>query len=450
MAREVRYCTTSDGVRIAYCAEGEGPAILVCPFFVESFSLTHLLPEYEGIMQRLGRGRRLVRYDMRGTGLSEREVSDFSIGALTRDIEAVATAAPVDGFILYGWGASGARAIAYAAEHPEKVTALVLYSTFARPTDVMSREQAVAFAQLAATNWHIAAQSLADLSGRAEYADVNLRGARLTEQSATGEMAGRMMVAGQDGGGDVSRMLPRVTMPTLIIQWRETQLFTPASAQTIAAGIPNSRLVMLEGSTNWLGENSASAIGDEVDEFLEPGSRPAKLENAAERVGSSSGMAVIMFADIVDSTAMTERIGDAAFRERARTLDEAMRQAIVGSGGTAIDGKLLGDGVLAVFTSARQAIDAAALCREASSSMGLQLHLGVHAGDVIREDGNVFGGAVNIASRICGLCEPGQILVSDIVRGLARTSAGVTFEDRGEHALKGIQEPVRLYAVSSP
>ena len=151
--------------------------------------------------------------------------------------------------------------------------------------------------------------------------------------------------------------------------------------------------------------------------------------------------------DIADSTALTERMGDAAFRAKARELDEALRAAIRERGGTPVEGKLLGDGVLAVFTSAREAIEAALACGHAGRDAGLPLHLGIHAGDVIREDNNVYGGAVNIASRIAGLSAAGEVLVSETVRSLARTSAGLTFEDRGEQSLKGVGEAVRVWAV---
>src|SRR6058998_2262622 len=144
---------------------------------------------------------------------------------------------------------------------------------------------------------------------------------------------------------------------------------------------------------------------------------------------------------------LTERLGDTAFRQKARDLDAALRTVIREHAGTAIEGKLLGDGVLAVFGSARQAIEAALACGGAGSHAGLHLHLGLHAGDVIREDNNVYGGAVNIASRISGLAAPGEVLVSETVRSLARTSAGVRFEDRGEQSLKGVGEPVRVWAV---
>jgi class 3 adenylate cyclase len=164
-------------------------------------------------------------------------------------------------------------------------------------------------------------------------------------------------------------------------------------------------------------------------------------------ISDAHGMAVILFTDIVDSTALTERIGDAAFRTNARDLDVELRRIIADAGGTTIDAKTLGDGVLATFPAASQAIQAALACGAAGEMQGLPLHLGLHAGDVIREEGNVFGGAVNIAARISALSAPGEVLVSDTVRSLARTSAGVVFEDRGEHALKGVADAQRVYAV---
>jgi class 3 adenylate cyclase len=140
-------------------------------------------------------------------------------------------------------------------------------------------------------------------------------------------------------------------------------------------------------------------------------------------------------------------MGDAAFREKARALDGALRRAISSNGGTAIEGKLLGDGVLATFGAAREAIACAQACHAAGSSVGLPLRVGIHAGDVIRESNNVYGGAVNIASRVAGEAAAGETLVSATVRDLARTSAGVSFEDRGERELKGVSEPVRVWAV---
>jgi class 3 adenylate cyclase len=156
---------------------------------------------------------------------------------------------------------------------------------------------------------------------------------------------------------------------------------------------------------------------------------------------------VILFADIVDSIPHTERLGDAGFRQRARELDVLLRAHIREHRGTVVDGKLVGDGVLATFPSARGAIMCALRCGALSASVELELHLGLHAGDVLRDGNNIYGGAVNIASRISAATKPGEILVSDTIRGLARTSAAVAFEERGEYVLKGIDEPMRLFTV---
>ncbi len=162
------------------------------------------------------------------------------------------------------------------------------------------------------------------------------------------------------------------------------------------------------------------------------------------------GTVIILFVDIAESTALTEQLGDAAFRAKASALDAALRQTIIHFGGVPVEGKVLGDGVMALFRSARQAIECASHCRADGGEHGLHLHLGIHAGDVIREGTTVYGGAVNIAQRVTDKSAPGQILVSDTVRGLARTSADVAFRDRGAHALKGVADTVRLFEVCAP
>jgi class 3 adenylate cyclase len=243
---------------------------------------------------------------------------------------------------------------------------------------------------------------------------------------------------------DVGNLLAQVSQPTLVL--RHEPFFVPARCcQRVAAKIPGAQFLQYSDPTF---VQQVELIRDFV------GAPAPRLPPAPGRVSQAipSGTAIILFADIVDSTALTERLGDAAFRDKARDLDGALRSIIREHAGTPIEGKLLGDGVLAVFTSARQAIEAALACGRAGDEGGLPLHLGLHAGDVIREadaDGraNVYGGAVNIASRISGLSAPGEVLVSETVRSLARTSAGVSFEDRGEQALKGVGEEVRVWAV---
>jgi len=234
---------------------------------------------------------------------------------------------------------------------------------------------------------------------------------------------------------DETELLPQISAPTLVLHNKNNRLTPLAAGQRIAAAIPGARFSTFDDPTCVASEEIVNSFLAEVVGEPEPAEGPP------------SGMTAILFADIADSTGLTERLGDGAFRARARDLDGVLRDVIRKHAGTAIEGKLLGDGVLAVFTSARQAIEAALACGEAGNRKGLPLHLGLHAGDVIREDNNVYGGAVNIASRISGLSAPGEVLVSDTVRSLARTSAGVSFEHRGKQALKGVGEAVRVWGV---
>jgi class 3 adenylate cyclase len=240
---------------------------------------------------------------------------------------------------------------------------------------------------------------------------------------------------------DVTDLLPKIKSPTLVLHRRGIRGMTADASPRLASQIPNARLLVFEGESHMPFVGDMESVASAIDEFLGEG------EEAAATPELPEGMAVILFADIVESTALTEEMGDAAFREKARDLDTSLRAIIRECSGTPVEGKVLGDGVLAVFTSARQAIECALRCGAAGDSVELQLHLGIHAGDVIREGNNVYGGAVNIAARIAGASAPGEVLVSDTVRGLARTSAGVGFEDRGEQTLKGIAEPQRLFAV---
>jgi class 3 adenylate cyclase len=246
---------------------------------------------------------------------------------------------------------------------------------------------------------------------------------------------------------DLAPIFPLLTTPVLILHRKDSQIWDLTQVRAVASLIPGARLVTLDGD--------AGAVYWDHEQFIAVLYEFLGIEQETNVAVLPSGTAIILFTDIADSTALTEKLGDAAFRDASRKLDASLRMVITGAGGSAVEGKLLGDGVMAIFPSARQAIDAALACVELSGNVGadgrppLPLHIGLHAGDVIREGGNVYGGAVNIASRVCGVSAAGEILVSDIVRGLARTSSDVAFEDRGEHEMKGVSDPQRLYAVRS-
>jgi class 3 adenylate cyclase len=432
MEPRIQYAKTSDGVSIAYAALGEGPPIV---FAGGAFGDIHLYSS--GVTAPfldllVGHGWRVIRYDGRGMGSSERGDTNYQLEGRLRDLEAVIERTGVDRCALYGGLDAGPLAIAYAVKHPDRVSQLVVQATYARGADYFEVIPALRAARaadvMAEEQWEYYTLALAS-------ALLGFRDSEAASRAATAfrtGMSARAFLSYRDAAEkiDVTEILSLVSVPTLVLHIPSNPLSNVDLLRVLASRIPNARLVSTEDGTS------------AIDKFLHEGE-----EQAGTSKDFPAGTAVILFADIADSTALTERLGDAAFRAKARELEGALRGVIREKSGTAIEGKLLGDGVLAVFTSARQAIEAALACGAAGSNAGLPLHLGLHAGDVIREEGNVYGGAVNIASRISGLSASGEVLVSDIVRGLARTSAGVRFEDRGEQALKGVGEAVRVSAV---
>jgi class 3 adenylate cyclase len=432
MEPQIRFFTSFDGTRIAYAELGSGPPMVV-PL------LWNVWIEVQGAFgfqtpELFARRQHVIMFDPRGAGASRAEPASITLDAVVRDLAALADCLRLDRFDLCGIMTPGAPvAIAYAAAHPERVRRLVLEAPAGSAAEKGSLEGVAAMAEFIRGNWRGAARTVAGLALPSSTREDQRAYASLLYRAVPAEVAARYVEF--DRQFDVRDLLPRIECPAMVLQYADRHFVPPEATRAVAAGIPDARLLTM----NYL------EYPQQLFEFL---GHPLPAGDAALNASQlPSGMAVILFTDIVDSTARTERLGDRVFRTAARTLDEGTRAAIRDAGGTAIDGKLLGDGVLATFPSAAQAIDAAQRCHALSGASELPLHLGIHAGDVIREEHNVYGGAVNIASRICALSTPGEILVSDVVRGMARSSAGVTFEDRGEQEMKGVGEPVRVYAV---
>jgi len=436
MEPSIQYAKTADGVNIAFWTLGEGTPIVQMPTLPWShIQLEWQNPGYSRWDERLAERRKLVRYDGRGSGLSERDAADCSVDAHMLDLQAVVERLGVERFVLLGSFTAWPIAIAYAARHPEAVSQLVLWCPWARQE---ARIQALR--ALREGDWELYTEASAHATFGWSAGEEAHRWAVYLRECTTPEAARAILPALEES--DVTALLSQVRAPTLILQRRQTAgIASVETAKGLASRIPDARLALLEGTSilPWVGD--MEAVWAAMDDFLSEGE---EMKAAAQL---PEGMAVILFTDIADSTSLTERLGDSVFRARARELDTSLRSVIHESGGTPVEGKVLGDGVMAVFTSARQAIECALRCNAATEGTGLQLHLGIHAGDVIREGNNVYGGAVNIAARIAGASAPGEILASDIVRGLARTSAGVSFDDRGEHELKGVGEAQRVFAV---
>jgi class 3 adenylate cyclase len=436
MESQIRYTRTADGVSIAYAVIGQGPPLLFARALF-SAGIDDELAWPSGLWPLLTSAHSVVLWDLRVEGLSA-SASEAGFDDLVADLEAVADAAGGERFDLIGVLKQSHVALAYAARNPQRVSHLVL-DTPSTPGVSLRSLLAESLFALASEDWHNFVDFYAlRLYGwdRAELARHWADRIRAQYTSAQFLAQVEMMAS-----VDASRDAASVKTPTLVIHDRDASIFSSAAdlgpyARQLAATIPGAQLAVIKPG--------AVPVAEVIERFLS--GEGSALETHPD-ASPAPGTAVILFTDIVSSTALTERMGDARFREASRALDTGLRAAIREAGGAAIDGKLLGDGVLATFPSAAQAIDGARRCLTLSAASELGLHIGLHAGDVIREDNNVYGGAVNIASRICGLSAPGEILVSDVVRGMARSSAGVEFEDRGEQEMKGVGEPVRVYAV---
>jgi class 3 adenylate cyclase len=427
MEPQFRFCTSADGTRIAYATFGSGSPLLYANTPVLSMDAQFQVPEARAYFEALASRAHVVMFDRRGTGASRREVDDLSPEAEARDIAAVADAAGLRAFTLFADIATAACAT-YALGAPETVRKLVLWAPL---VGVSPNAEMLASAR---GDWSIFRRLWASWLFPDGPVPLQRALGKAYKDSVSQEMSIMRMAYTFP---DLGTLLARITAPVLMLH---REAWPRPSAMHLAAKVPNGQLRFVPGrpATPY---PDHEAIVSAVFEFMGIG------ESAG--IPPGAGTAVILFTDVVDSAALTERMGDEAFRESSRALDARLREAIRTAGGSAVEGKLLGDGVLGVFASAAQAIAASRACAAAAAETPLQLHIGVHAGDVISEGTNIYGGAVNIASRICGVCAPGEILVSQTVRDLARTSAGVTFEDRGEHTLKGIADPVRVFAVAS-
>jgi len=433
MEPEIRYVRSADGTRIATWTLGSGPPLIVAPSF--AFGTMQIAWEFPGLraqLEVLAQQHTVVAYDFRGFGLSDHDVEDLSLSALVADLDAVAGAVsggPIDIWARIG---GGPAAIAWAAHNP-RARRLVLQYTTAKGANFRLSAQRKLLSQLVPIDFELYAQTMALIDFG--WTDTARRAAEIIKD-LNPETFARCWRARRDW--DASAYLGQISCPTLVVYTpiRE-ELVTLDDSRSLAAAIPGARLVVQKG-TPLTAREDGLALGRVVADFLSGDQEAAPF---------ASGTATILFADIVESTALTERLGDAAFHAQARQLHDRMRRIVSDGGGNPIEGRLLGDGLLAVFHSAAQAVAAGLACSSAGNAGDLPVRVGLHAGDVIVESGDVYGGAVNLAARLAAAAQPGEVMVSETVRSLARTSAAAIFEDRGAHTLKGIAEPQHLFAA---
>ncbi len=443
MEPRIQYAQTTDGVSIAYWAIGKGMPVVHMPFPFPHVQLEWQFPEMQRWYERLAENRRLVRYDARGLGLSQRDVTEMaSIDVGVLDMDAVVNRLSLERFALFGPTHSGPLAIAYAARHPERVSHLVLWCAYSQASDWAGSSAVQATRALMDKDWRTYTETAAHSFVGWSAGEPASRFAAMIRESATPaalEMAIRAL-----NQVDVKASLPQVRAPTLVLHRRQIGTAVDV-ARGLASGISDARLALLEGESlvPYLGDMEAVLAA--IDEFL------GEREEAAE-AATPSGLVTMLFTDMEGSTTLTQRLGDARAQEVLRTHNAILRDALKAHSGWEI--KHTGDGIMASFASAGRALQCAIAMQrafaqhsEANPDTPIRVRISLNAGEPVAEEKDLFGTAVQLAARICAHAEPGQILVPIVVRELA-AGKKFLFADLGETVLRGFEDPVRLYEVS--
>lgn len=443
MDAPIQFCTTSDGVRIAYMATGEGPPLVRVSGWVSHLELDRELSTPVGRGGVLP-GFQVVRFDKRGTGLSDRGITDFSIEARLRDLEAVIDALKLKKFYLVGISEGGPIAMTYAAQYPRRVIKLALYGTLAVGGGETPASNALA--GLVRAEWGMGSDAMSGMFAPGATAEERQQSARYQRESARPEEAALMIEAIQRV--DVRPLLAQIKAPTVVVHVKGDRAIPFNAGRDIAGSIRGASLVSIEGDRHAPDEASLAQINEAMRHFfVGDEATPAKTTAAPQRDASVT----VMFTDVEGSTALTDRLGDERARAVLRTHERVTREALAEHGGSEI--KTMGDGFMASFSSATRALQCAiaiqrafAAHNNAAADDPIRVRIGLNAGEPITEDGDLFGTAVNMAARVAGKANGGEILASNVVRELT-AGKEFMFSDRGDSALRGFEESVRLYEV---
>jgi class 3 adenylate cyclase len=437
---EVRYARSGD-VSIAYQVVGDGPFDVIFVPFLLSMIFAWLHPLYVGFFERLASFSRLILFDKRGTGASDRPRGLPTLEAQMDDVRAVLDAAGSERAALFGAGHGALMCALFAATYPERTSQLITWNVFPRfPGSAdehrelirRTREmwgQADSFDEIIREQY----PSLADdLSFRRVLPTI----VRASASPGSAAEFNRVLTE-----ADISEVLPMIRVPTLLLY---PKLVTEPSyllqlrnleetTQQVAAAIPDARVVGIPGSD--VNPFVAEEVTAEVRSFL----TDRHDEPVPDRV-----LATVLFTDIVGSTERASALGDQAWRRLIADHRLAVRRHLARFGGNEID--TAGDGFFATFDGPARGIACAGAIASASAEQGLEVRLGLHTGECERDGAKVTGIAVHIGARVASLARPGEVLVSRTVKDLVAGS-GIEFEDRGEHELKGVPGEWRLYAV---
>jgi len=434
MVPKTQYAKSGD-VRIAYQVVGEGPFDLVfVPGFISNLDVAWEEPYRARVWTRLAAFARLIMFDKRGTGLSDRAVGVPTLEERMDDVRAVMDAVGSQQAALFGISEGGAMSVLFAATYPERTRALVLYGTYGHFSSwVVPPDKIDAALDRMEKNWgtgdsiHLFAPSVAsDETYKLSWARFERLGASPSAVVALMRMNSEI---------DIRPILPSIRVPTFIVHRQGDVRVNVEAGRFMARQIPNAKYLELPGSDHALWTGETERILDAVEEFL-TGSRS---EIESDRV-----LATVLFTDIVNSTKRAETIGDRAWHDVLDRHNALVRREISRHRGHEV--RTMGDGFLATFDGPARSIRCALAINEGVEALGLQVRAGLHTGEVEMADDDLSGIAVHIASRVATMAKPGQVLVSNTVRDLVAGS-NIRFHDEGSHSLKGLTESVRLFAA---
>ncbi len=445
MLPETHYARSGD-LSIAYQVIGAGPRDLVfVPGVISHVEFFHEWPGYTEFLDGLGAFARVIVFDKRGNGLSDRIVGAPSLEERMDDIRAVMDAVGSKRAALLGVSEGGPLSLLFAATHPDRVDAVVLYDTFVRfggPPDDPSglgrdahSEMTNALAAAVFELWGTGA-SLRFMS--ASHADdpqllaLCARAERFSATPATMRALYEMV-----GDIDVSAALPSVRMPCLVMCGGSDSMFVEHS-RYMARHLSDARLVMIDGADHYPWFAKGERVVAEVEEFL-TGVRTAVVDDRM--------LSTVLFTDIVGSTEQAAELGDRHWHEVLRKHHGLVRRHLERFRGREVD--MAGDGVFACFDGPARAVSCACAIRDGVRSLGLEIRAGVHTGEIERRDDAVAGLAVHIGARVAALAAAGEVLVTRTVKDLV-VGSRLAFDDRGTHELKGVPEVWQLYAAAEP
>ena len=436
---ETRYARRGD-LGIAYQVVGDGPLdIVVVPAFVSNIEITWEIPGVAGFLRRLAAFARLILFDRRGTGMSDGTAGASPLEEQMDDVRAVMEAAGSSQPALLSAAEGCGLAAMFAASHPADARALILLSPLARLVRAPgyewapSREERAAMVERIVERWGTGSTDQPwAMSAGADPAFWQLLG-RLQRLSMNPAAAAAGLAAVAEM--DVRELLPNIQCPALVVRRAADPDFDERHSLYVAEHIPGARYVELPpADSTWLGLDDD--LADEAQQFL-TGARPPVV---SDRV-----LATVLFTDIVGSTTRAAELGDAAWRALLERHDRLVREEVDRQRGRFV--KSLGDGALAVFDGPSRAISSAVAIRDRVRDLGIEVRAGLHTGECeLLPDDDVGGLAVHIGARISSLAGPSEVLVSSTVRDLI-VGSGQALTDRGEHDLKGVPGPWRIYAV---